>query len=49
MACEEIKDRKVFVAGAVGPTSKTASISPKIDDGSLRSITFDELKESYKE
>lgn len=48
-ACETIKDRRTFVAGAVGPTSKTASISPKIDDGSLRNITFDELKDSYKE
>lgn len=48
-ACKEIKDRKVFVAGAVGPTSKTASISPKIEDGSLRNTSFDELKDSYKE
>ena len=37
------------MAGAVGPTSKTASISPKIDDSSLRSTSFDELKEAYKE
>ena len=41
--------KKVYVAGAVGPTSKTASISPKIDDSSLRNTTFDELKVAYKE
>lgn len=52
IACEEYRkkhNKKVFVAGAVGPTSKTASISPKIDDGSLRNIDFDTLKNSYKE
>lgn len=48
-ACDMIKDRKTFVAGAVGPTSKTASISPKIEDGSIRNISFDEIKDSYKE
>ena len=41
--------RKTYVAGALGPTSKTASISPKIDDGSLRNIDFDQLKDAYKE
>lgn len=41
--------KKVYVAGAVGPTSKTASISPKIDDSSLRNVTFDELKTAYYE
>lgn len=46
---ESFKDRKRYVAGAVGPTSKTASISPKIDDSSLRNITYDELRMSYKE
>jgi 5-methyltetrahydrofolate--homocysteine methyltransferase len=36
-----------FVAGAVGPTSKTASISPAVEDPSFRNITFDELKDAY--
>lgn len=51
-ACDKYTEKtgkKVYAAGAVGPTSKTASISPKIDDPSLRNITFDELKVSYKE
>jgi 5-methyltetrahydrofolate--homocysteine methyltransferase len=51
-ACDSYTEKtgkKVYVAGAVGPTSKTASISPKIDDSSLRNITFDELKLSYYE
>jgi 5-methyltetrahydrofolate--homocysteine methyltransferase len=36
-----------FVAGAIGPTSKTLSISPKVDDPTFRSLSFDELKDSY--
>ena len=36
-----------FVAGAIGPTSKTASISPKVSDPGFRAITFDELVEAY--
>src|SRR3990167_4364235 len=32
-----------FVAGAIGPTPKTASISPQVNDPGFRSITFDEL------
>jgi 5-methyltetrahydrofolate--homocysteine methyltransferase len=49
-ACDKYTEKtgkKVYAAGAVGPTSKTASISPKIDDCSLRNTTFDELKASY--
>ena len=38
-----------FVAGAIGPTNMTASISPDVEDPSLRSITFDQLRISYKE
>lgn len=38
-----------FVAGAVGPTNMTASISPKVDDPGFRRITFDQLREAYKE
>jgi len=37
-----------FVAGAMGPTNKTASISPKVNDPGFRAISFDELKEAYK-
>lgn len=38
-----------FVAGAIGPTSRTASISPKVNDPGFRNVTFAELVESYKE
>ena len=38
-----------FVAGAIGPTSRTASISPKVNDPGFRNVTFAELVTSYKE
>ena len=38
-----------FVAGAVGPTNRTASISPKVSDPGFRNTSFDELCEAYKE
>lgn len=38
-----------FVAGAVGPTNRTASISPKVSDPGFRNVSFDELREAYKE
>ncbi len=37
-----------FVAGAIGPTNKSASISPDVNDPGYRAITFAELKEVYK-
>ena len=42
-------DRPRFVAGAIGPTNRTLSISPDVNDPSYRAITFDQLLESYKE
>jgi 5-methyltetrahydrofolate--homocysteine methyltransferase len=36
-----------FVAGALGPTNKTASISPNVNDPGYRAITFDELVDAY--
>jgi 5-methyltetrahydrofolate--homocysteine methyltransferase len=36
-----------FVAGAIGPTNRTASISPDVSRPGLRAITFDELREAY--
>ena len=36
-----------FVAGALGPTNRTASISPDVNDPGLREITFDELADTY--
>ena len=38
-----------FVAGAVGPTNKTLSLSPKVDDPAFREIGFDYLAEVYRE
>ncbi|HCC32130.1 MAG TPA: hypothetical protein DEQ03_19070, partial [Marinilabiliales bacterium] len=38
-----------FVAGSMGPTNKTASISPDVNDPSKRSVTFDQLVEAYQE
>ena len=43
------KEKPRFVAGAIGPTNRTASISPDVEDPSFRSITFDQLRVSYKE
>lgn len=42
-------DKPRFVAGSIGPTNRTASISPDVNDPGFRAITFDELKEAYKE
>ena len=38
-----------FVAGSIGPTNRTASISPDVNDPSFRNISFDELNEAYQE
>ncbi len=38
-----------FVAGAMGPTNKTASMSPDVNDPGFRAISFDELREAYKQ
>lgn len=38
-----------FVAGALGPTPRTASISPDVNDPAARNVTFDELREAYYE
>ncbi|MEM8659794.1 MAG: methionine synthase, partial [Pseudomonadota bacterium] len=40
-------DKPRFVAGVLGPTPKTASISPDVNDPGARSITFDELRQDY--
>tara|TARA_B110001450_G_scaffold76934_1_gene73175 strand:- start:2823 stop:3836 length:1014 start_codon:yes stop_codon:yes gene_type:complete len=38
-----------FVAGAIGPTNRTASMSPDVNDPGYRAITFDELRIAYKQ
>ncbi len=42
-------DRPRFVAGALGPTPKTASISPDVNDPGARGVSFDQLSEAYRE
>ena len=42
-------DRPRFVAGVLGPTPRTASISPDVNDPGARSITYDELRRDYRE
>jgi 5-methyltetrahydrofolate--homocysteine methyltransferase len=39
--------RPRFVAGALGPTNRTASLSPDVNDPGFRAITFDELRQAY--
>ena len=41
--------RKIFIAGSLGPTTKTASISPDVNNPAYRATTFDELKAAFKE
>tara|TARA_B110000438_G_scaffold22257_1_gene20137 strand:+ start:704 stop:1696 length:993 start_codon:yes stop_codon:yes gene_type:complete len=38
-----------FVAGSIGPTNRTASMSPDVNDPGFRAITFDDLVEAYSE
>lgn len=38
-----------FVAGSIGPTNRTASMSPDVNDPGFRAVTFDDLVESYSE
>ncbi len=51
--CDEFNqktpDKPRFVAGVLGPTGKTLSISPDMNDPAFRALSFDDLVESYKE
>jgi 5-methyltetrahydrofolate--homocysteine methyltransferase len=42
-------DKPRFVAGALGPTPRTASISPDVNDPGARNVSFDELRDAYRE
>jgi len=50
-ACDKYStpDKPRFVAGALGPTPKTASISPDVNDPAARNVSFDALKDAYYE
>jgi 5-methyltetrahydrofolate--homocysteine methyltransferase len=45
----ETPDKPRFVAGVLGPTSRTCSMSPDVNDPGYRNVTFDELVENYTE
>ncbi len=46
---DEFTDKPRFVAGSIGPTNRTASMSPDVNDPGFRAITFDQLKIAYKQ
>lgn len=50
-ACQKFStpDKPRFAVGALGPTPKTASISPDVNDPGARNVTFDELSSAYEE
>ncbi len=48
-AAEATDGRPRYVAGVLGPTNRTASISPKVEDAGFRNVSFDELVVAYKE
>ena len=45
----ENPEKPRFVAGAIGPTNKTASMSPDVNDPGYRAISFEELRKAYKQ
>lgn len=45
---ERTPDKPRYVAGALGPTTRTASISPDVNDPGARNVTYDQLVEAYK-
>ncbi|MGZ5101133.1 MAG: homocysteine S-methyltransferase family protein, partial [Usitatibacter sp.] len=47
--CESRTGQPRFVAGALGPTNRTASLSPKVTDPGFRNISFDQLRDTYTE
>ena len=52
-ACDEVTertpDRPRYVAGALGPTTRTASISPDVNDPAARNVSYEQLVEAYAE
>ena len=48
-ADEAMCNRKIWVAGSMGPTSKSLSLSPELSDPAFRAYSFDQMKESYRE
>jgi len=46
---DKTPERPRLVAGAMGPTNKTLSLSPKVSDPGYRAVTFDEMRDAYAE
>ena len=42
-------DQPRFVAGSIGPTNKTTSLSPDVNDPAFRAVSFDDLRETYRD
>jgi 5-methyltetrahydrofolate--homocysteine methyltransferase len=49
LKAQRIDGKRRFVAGALGPTNRTASISPDVNNPGYRAVTFDMLREAYAE
>ena len=47
--CAKTPDRPRYVAGVLGPTNRTCSISPDVNDPAFRNVTFNQLVEAYRE
>ena len=47
--CHKRKKSEVFVAGSIGPTNRTASLSPDVNDPAYRAVSFDNLVDCYSE
>ena len=47
VAAQKRDGRPRFVAGAIGPTNRTASISPDVNNPGFRAVTFDDLRSAY--
>jgi 5-methyltetrahydrofolate--homocysteine methyltransferase len=48
-AADAFTDRRRFVAGSIGPTNRTASLGPDVENPAFRAVTFDDLVEAYTE
>ena len=47
--CNNTKKSEIFVAGSIGPTNRTASLSPDVNDPGYRAVSFDNLVDCYSE
>src|SRR5271165_2266638 len=48
LKAEKTDGRRRFVAGALGPTNRTASLSPDVNNPGFRAVTFDDLRVAYR-